>query len=64
MFNLEVMRKEGNISATRFRHSHENEGWVGFGGVGERDELFLFRKLSGCELCNQGLMGEDIFNAQ
>jgi hypothetical protein len=51
MFNLEVLRKEGNISATWFRCNHENEGWVRFGGVGERDDLFLFRKLSGCDLC-------------
>jgi hypothetical protein len=34
MFNLEVMCKEGNISETRFRRSHENEGGVVFGGVG------------------------------
>jgi hypothetical protein len=34
MFHLEVMRKEGNISETRFRRSHENEGGVEFGGVG------------------------------
>jgi hypothetical protein len=39
MFNLEVMRKEGNVSVTRFGRSHENEGWVGFGGVGERDDF-------------------------
>jgi hypothetical protein len=62
MFNLEVMHKEGNISATRFGCSHENEGWVGFGGVGERDDFWLLGKLSGCDLCNQGLMGVDIFN--
>jgi hypothetical protein len=33
MFSLEVMCKEGNISETRFRRSHENEGGVIFGGV-------------------------------
>jgi hypothetical protein len=42
MFNLEVMHKEGNVSATRFGRSHENEGWVDFGGVGERDDFWLF----------------------
>jgi len=35
MFNLAVMHKEENISETRFECSHDNEGWVDFGGVGE-----------------------------
>jgi hypothetical protein len=42
MFNLVVMSKEGNVSTTWFGHSHENEGWVDFGGVGERDDFWLF----------------------
>jgi len=42
-------------------HSHENEGCVGFGGVGERDNFWLVGKISGCDLYNQGLMGETIF---
>jgi hypothetical protein len=62
IFNLAVMSEEGNVRATWFGHSHENEGWVGFGGVGERDEFWFLGKLSGCDLCKQGLMGVDIFN--
>jgi len=62
MFNLEFMRKEGNVSVTRFRRSHENEGGVGFGRVDERYDLWFFEKLSGCDFCNQGIIGADIFN--
>jgi hypothetical protein len=41
---------------------HENEGWVNFGGVSERDDFWLLGKLSGCGLCKKGLMRVDIFN--
>jgi hypothetical protein len=47
---------------SRFWHSHENEGWVSFGGAGERDDFLLLKKISGCGLCKQGLMGVAIFN--
>jgi hypothetical protein len=50
MFNLEVMGKDGNISETRFGHSHENEGGVGFSRVGKRYVFWLFGNLSGGEL--------------
>jgi hypothetical protein len=35
-------------------------GWVNFSGVGEGDYFWLFWKISGCDLCNQFLMGETI----
>jgi hypothetical protein len=47
---------------TWFWCSHENEGWVDFDGVGERDDFWFLGKLSGCDLYKQGMMGEDIFN--
>lgn len=48
--------------ATWFLQNHQNEGWVNFGGVGERDEFWFLGKISGCGLCKQLMMGVAIFN--
>jgi hypothetical protein len=62
IFNLAVVSEEGNVMAIWFWHSHENEKWVLFSGVCERDDLCLIWKLIRCGLDKQGMMGVVIFN--
>ena len=48
MFNFVVVSEEGNVMVSGFWCSHENEGCVCFGGVGERDDFWILGKLNGC----------------
>jgi hypothetical protein len=62
IFHFVVVSEEGNVMQIWFWHSHENEEWVRFGGVGERDDFWFLWKLIECGLCRQGLMEVAIFN--
>jgi hypothetical protein len=53
IFNLAVVSEEGNVMAIWFWCSHENEGWVNFGGVGERDDFWLLGNSVGVASANK-----------